>query len=234
MASTVMFESYEEEYDALVSSIRAGVKKLGAIEFGATERQMLLHRLGRDVDELSSLVQQMDLEARSLAPAQQSACSGRVREYRLELDSIRTSLKRAREGGERRAARSELLAEESGYGGDEKERDRLLDSMGRMQKSNQSLDRSKRTMAHTESVGASILGNLQQQRETLMSSRGKLRQTDENVSMSSKILRGMSRRVMTNKLILWTVVLMLSGVVGLMVYRIFVPLPVPGERVPPQ
>ena len=234
MASTVMFESYEEEYDALVSSIRAGVKKLGAIEFGATERQMLLHRLGRDVDELSSLVQQMDLEARSLAPAQQSACSGRVREYRLELDSIRTSLKRAREGGERRAARSELLAEESGYGGDEKERDRLLDSMGRMQKSNQSLDRSKRTMAHTESVGASILGNLQQQRETLMSSRGKLRQTDENVSMSSKILRGMSRRVMTNKLILWTVVLMLSGVVGLMVYRIFVPLPVPGETVPPQ
>uniref|UniRef100_A0A1D1ZXH9 Uncharacterized protein n=1 Tax=Auxenochlorella protothecoides TaxID=3075 RepID=A0A1D1ZXH9_AUXPR len=74
------------------------------------------------------------------------------------------------------------------------------------------------TPNHAQELGISVLGDLQRQRETILHSRDALAGVDEGISRSRAILSSMSRRIMQNKIIMWGIVALLLGAIGLIVW----------------
>ena len=66
-----------------------------------------------------------------------------------------------------------------------------------------------------QEVGAGILQNLHSQRQTITHARDTLHGADDNIAKSRRILAGMSRRIMTNKVVMF-------GIIGLLVAAIII------------
>uniref|UniRef100_A0A4W6FD45 Vesicle transport through interaction with t-SNAREs 1B n=1 Tax=Lates calcarifer TaxID=8187 RepID=A0A4W6FD45_LATCA len=97
----------------------------------------------------------------------------------------------------------------------------LLQGTEALNNASQSIERSQRIAAETEQIGTDVIEELGQQREQLDRSRNRLVNTGENLSRSRKILRSMSRRLVTNKLLLAVIILMELGILGAVVYLKF-------------
>ena len=66
-----------------------------------------------------------------------------------------------------------------------------------------------------QEVGAGILQNLHQQRQTITHARDTLHGADDNIAKARRVLAGMSRRIMTNKVIMF-------GIIGLLLASIII------------
>lgn len=66
-----------------------------------------------------------------------------------------------------------------------------------------------------QEIGAGILQNLHSQRQTITHARDTLHGADDNIAKSRRILAGMSRRIMTNKVVMF-------GIIGLLVAAIII------------
>uniref|UniRef100_A0A3B5LCP0 Vesicle transport through interaction with t-SNAREs 1B n=1 Tax=Xiphophorus couchianus TaxID=32473 RepID=A0A3B5LCP0_9TELE len=97
----------------------------------------------------------------------------------------------------------------------------LLQGTEYLNNASQSIERSQRIAAETDQIGTDIIEELGEQREQLDRTRDRLMNTGENLSRSRKILRAMSRRLMTNKLLLAVIILMELGILGAVVYLKF-------------
>jgi len=67
-----------------------------------------------------------------------------------------------------------------------------------------------------------ILQDLHRQRETITHARDTLHGVDDNILKSRKILSVMARRIMQNKAIMFGIIAMLVGSIGLVVYFKFI------------
>ena len=73
-----------------------------------------------------------------------------------------------------------------------------------------------------QELGVSILQDLHRQRETIVHAHDTLHGADDNISRARRTLASMSRRVLTNKLIMIGIILLLLGAIGLVVYYKFI------------
>lgn len=69
-----------------------------------------------------------------------------------------------------------------------------------------------------QELGTSILGDLHRQRETITHARDTLHGADDNIATARRVLAVMSRRLMTNKLIMIGIICLLLGAIGLILY----------------
>jgi len=83
------------------------------------------------------------------------------------------------------------------------QRDRMLVSTERLQKTSERLQLGKQQLAETEELGVTILGDLARQRETIVHARDTLHGADDNISKARRVLSTMSKRVMANKIIMF-------------------------------
>lgn len=97
----------------------------------------------------------------------------------------------------------------------------LLQGTESLNNASQSIERSQRIANETEQIGTDIIEELGEQREQLDRTRNRLVNTGENLSRSRKILRAMSRRLVTNKLLLAVIILMELAILGAVVYLKF-------------
>ncbi|KAK1791263.1 hypothetical protein P4O66_013287 [Electrophorus voltai] len=97
----------------------------------------------------------------------------------------------------------------------------LLQGTEVLTNASQSIERSQRIAAETDQIGTDIIEELGEQREQLDRTRDRLVHTGENLSRSRKILRAMSRRVMTNKLLLGIIIILELAILGAVVYLKF-------------
>uniref|UniRef100_A0A667YTM8 Vesicle transport through interaction with t-SNAREs 1B n=1 Tax=Myripristis murdjan TaxID=586833 RepID=A0A667YTM8_9TELE len=97
----------------------------------------------------------------------------------------------------------------------------LLQGTESLNNATKSIERSQRIAAETDQIGTDVIEELGEQREQLERARNRLVNTGENLSRSRKILRAMSRRLMTNKLLLAVIILMELAILGAVVYLKF-------------
>lgn len=69
-----------------------------------------------------------------------------------------------------------------------------------------------------QELGISVLSDLQRQRESILHSRDTLGTVDANISKARDVLSVMSRRIVQNKLIMWGVIALLAGAIGLILW----------------
>jgi vesicle transport through interaction with t-SNAREs 1 len=188
----------------------------------------------RDLREAADLLTSMALEAAGQGGAPRARVDARKAETaraRAELRAARVALAAAR--GDR--DRAELLdgaavrldLEAGGMGAEDSDdpRAKLLAETRRLHEgSSERILESRRNIAQTESIGASILQDLQNQRATILRARDNLGGVDEGLNQSSTIISTMNRRALLNKLILYAVGLFFALIILWMVGRkLFVP-----------
>uniref|UniRef100_A0A5B7A5I3 Vesicle transport v-SNARE N-terminal domain-containing protein n=2 Tax=Davidia involucrata TaxID=16924 RepID=A0A5B7A5I3_DAVIN len=162
----------------------------------------------------------MDLEARSLQPNVKAVLLAKLREYKSDLNNLKSEVKRISSTNLNQSARDELL--ESGMANaltvSADQKARLLMSTEGLNKSSDRIRDSRRTMMETEELGVSILQDLHQQRQSLLHAHNTLHGVDDNISKSKKVLTAISRRMSRNKWIIGSVIAVLVIAIILILY----------------
>jgi len=115
-------------------------------------------------------------------------------------------------------ARAELGLEDDFYSTSAGQRERALAATDRLNKTGDRIQHGRQQLLETEELGVSILQDLHRQRQTITHARDTLHGADDNIATARRVLSTMSRRMMTNKLIMAGIALLLVGAIGLIMY----------------
>ncbi|MBA0685767.1 hypothetical protein Goari_013415 [Gossypium aridum] len=162
----------------------------------------------------------MDLEARSLQPNVKTMLLAKLREYKSDLNNLKSEVKRIASGNINPDARDQLL--ESGMAdalmASTNQRSRLMMTTERLNQSSDRIRDSRRTMLETEELGVSILQDLHSQRQALLHANNTLHGVDDNIGKSKRILTAMSRRMNRNKWIIGIIIAVLIITIAAVLY----------------
>ncbi|TKY73357.1 Vesicle transport v-SNARE 13 [Spatholobus suberectus] len=194
-----VFEGYERQYCELSANLSRQCTAASALD--GEQKKQKLSDINTGLDDADTLIRKMDLEARSLQPSMKASLLAKLREYKTNLNNLKSEVERVTSANVSLTARDELLesgkADTLAVSNDQK--GRLLMSTERLNLSTDRIKESRRTMLETEELGVSILQDLHQQRQSLLHAHKTLHGVDDNISMSKKILSAMSRRMSRNK-----------------------------------
>ncbi|EDL01734.1 vesicle transport through interaction with t-SNAREs homolog 1A (yeast), isoform CRA_e, partial [Mus musculus] len=172
-----------------------------------TSQCSLLRSPARLQGSLGSLpLEQMDLEVREIPPQSRGMYSNRMRSYKQEMGKLETDFKRSRIAYSDEV-RNELLGDAGNSSENQliklrEERAHLLDNTERLERSSRRLEAGYQIAVETEQIGQEMLENLSHDREKIQRARDRLRDADANLGKSSRILTGMLRRIIQNRILL--------------------------------
>lgn len=94
----------------------------------------------------------------------------------------------------------------------------LLDNSERIERTGHHLDHAYRVAVETEEIGAHVLLNLSNQRETIQRSRNRLRETNAELGRSARVMNSMIMRSLRDKFALYIVGVVFLAAVTLTLY----------------
>ncbi|KAJ3694973.1 hypothetical protein LUZ60_000350 [Juncus effusus] len=213
-----VFEGYERQYAEISASLSE--KCINAAQSDGDQKKLKISEIKSILEDAESLIRKMDLEARSLQPTLKAGLLLKLREYKSDLNNIKTELKKISMQNSKNVSREELL--ESGMADTlsvaTDQRGRLVMASERLNQSSERIKQSKMAALETEELGVSILQDLHLQRQSLLHSHNTLHGVDENIGKSKKILAAMSKRMDRNKWIIGGVIAALIFAIILIIY----------------
>ncbi|PKA61190.1 Vesicle transport v-SNARE 13 [Apostasia shenzhenica] len=217
-----VFEGYERQYCEISAYLSR--KCTAAFALDGEQKKQTVSEIKAGIEDAENLIRKMDLEARSLQPSVKAALLAKLREYKSDLNNLKSEVKRITSPNAKIAAREDLL--ESGMADtlavSADQRGRLLMSTERLNQSSERIKDGRRTMLETEELGVSILQDLHQQRQSLLHAHNTLHGVDENIGKSKRTLTFMSRRMDRNKWIIGCIIIVLVLAILLVLYFKFI------------
>ncbi|XP_051969177.1 vesicle transport through interaction with t-SNAREs homolog 1A-like isoform X1 [Xyrauchen texanus] len=199
------FEAYEQDFGTLTAEI---TNKIGRIpKLASEEKTQLVLNVDKQLEEVRELLEQMDLEVREIPIQSRGMYNSRLKSYKQEIEKLEKDFKRSRIAYSDEV-RNELLGEDGSSAESQliklrEERSHLLDNTERLERSSRRLEAGYQIAVETEQVGQEILSSLHSDREKIQRSRDRLRETDANLGKSSRILTGMLRRIIQNRVLVF-------------------------------
>nr|XP_020478562.1 vesicle transport through interaction with t-SNAREs homolog 1B [Monopterus albus] len=223
--SSEEFEKLHEVYRSLYEELKLMPER--AIKCHGEERKRLVRTFDERNGEAEEVLQGMEDELRAAPSSYRNAMSTKLRLYRRDLGKLQRDMKNS--------ASSSGSSFQPGEGSQhgiyssqnqqsrhlQSQRALLLQGTESLNTASQSIERSHRIAVETEQIGTDIIEELGEQREQLDRTRNRLVNTGENLSRSRKILRAMSRRLVTNKLLLGVIIVMELAILGAVIYLKF-------------
>lgn len=199
-AGSELFSNYEAELNLLQADLS---QKLDTIPTLSGEpRKAAVSAASRSLEEASELLDSMRLEKQNIPQSAKVKVNQRFRNHESDVDAARRKLRGLQED------RSQLFGKRytdnpSGSAGDEQleQRQQLLSGTDRLERSSGRLRESQRIALETEDIGRNTLADLGRQRETIEHTRSTLLESEGYTDRSNKTLKGMARRMATNKVI---------------------------------
>jgi vesicle transport through interaction with t-SNAREs protein 1 len=99
-----------------------------------------------------------------------------------------------------------------------KQREDILVSNQRLSQTDGRISNAIRIGEESEAIGAGVLGELGKQRGQLESAVNKVQNINDEMSRSKRIMLGIQRRLITDKLLLSIIIVVLVILIGLVVY----------------
>jgi len=214
MASSLL-EGYEQQYGVITASITARTAKLSSATIGEDRRSVIQH-IEKEVEEAKEILEQMGLEARELAAASRTKYQTRIQSYSVELDRLDGDFRKAKTSYYR--AREDLLGESDQDYYDGSQKQSLIDNTEKLERGNRRLEVGYKVAIETEQIGNQIMTDLNEQRETIQRTRARLRDTDDELGISGRVLNRMVLRIMQNRLVIVGVVLLILFAIIVGVY----------------
>lgn len=214
MANMSIIESYEQQFSTLTAEI---TNRLGNVSsLYGVEKKTLISAIERQLDEAQELLEQMDLEVRDLPSSERGKLMSRVKSYQTEYTNLETQLKKHKTSARDAARMREELLEYDDSTNDQ--RARLLDNTERLERSTRRLEAGYRIAVETEKMGQEVIDNLHRDRETIQRTRTRLREGDDNLGKSSRVLNSMMRRIIQNRLLTFLIIIVMLVVIIVVIY----------------
>ncbi|KAJ4413579.1 t-SNARE VTI1 [Neurospora sp. IMI 360204] len=199
-AGTELFKHYETEYQLVQADL---VQKLDQIsELTGEPRKAALSTAERALEEAGELLGQMNMEKQNVPSSSRTAINKRLRDYRSDVDKYHRKLQTL--ATDRSALFGGRYTDNPGSSSGDRhfeQRQQLLSGTDRLDRSTQRLKASQALAAETETIGASTLADLHRQREVIEHTTTILYESEGYVDRSVKTLKGMARRMATNRII---------------------------------
>ncbi|KAL3636585.1 Vesicle transport v-SNARE 13 [Castilleja foliolosa] len=212
------FEGYEKQYCELSANLAKKCSSASLLD--GEQKKQKVFEINTGIDQAEALIRKMDLEARSLQPNIRAVLLAKLREYKSDLNNLKSNVKRVGSTNLNQAARDELLeagmADTVAVSGNQ--RDRLLMSTEKLNNSSNRIRDSRKVMLETEELGVSLLHDLHQQRQSLMHANNTMHGVDDNIGRSRKIMTNMSRRMNRNKCMISTIITILVIAIAVILY----------------
>lgn len=222
--SSSEFEKLHDIYRSLYDEVKLIPERVQKCQ--GEERKRMVRVFDERVGEAEELLQGMEQELFGAPSSFRNPMSTKIRLYRRDLAKLQRDIR--------------SLAGSSGFSGQfgdgkqgiyaaendqstqlQSQRALLIQGTDSLNNATKSIERSQRIAAETDQIGTDIIEELGEQREQLDCTRNRLIHTGENLSRSRKILRAMSRRLVTNKLLLSVIIIMELAILGAVVYLKF-------------
>ncbi|KAL7094706.1 hypothetical protein ACP275_11G120300 [Erythranthe tilingii] len=217
-----VFEGYEKQYCELSASLAK--KSSSANLLDGEQKKQKLSDIKNGLDQAEALIRKMDIEARGLQPNIRAVLLAKLREYKSDLNNLKSEIKRVETTNLNQAARDELL--ESGMADSlsvsANQKDRLKMSTGRLNTSSNRIRDSRKVMLETEELGVSLLHDLHQQRQSLLHTNNTMDGVDENIGKSRRIITNISRRMDRNKWVIGAIITVLIIAIFVVLYFKFI------------
>ncbi|KAK3343808.1 vesicle transport V-SNARE protein [Lasiosphaeria hispida] len=227
-AGTELFSSYEAEFKLVQADL---TQKLDQIpELSGEPRKAALSSAERALEEAGELLDQMQLEKQNVPSGSRTKLNQRLRNYTTDADSYKRRLRtladdRAALFSGSRYRDNPSGAAGGGAGGPSdvqlEQRQQLLSGTDRLDRSTQRLKTSQAIANETEAIGASTLADLHRQRETIRHTTDVLLESEGYVDRSVKTLRGMARRMATNRIITISIITILVLLIVAVIFSKF-------------
>ncbi|CAH0589282.1 unnamed protein product [Chrysodeixis includens] len=203
-----LIQSYEQQYSVLTADITA---KIGRLKSGSDDnRDQLTREIQANFEEANDLLEQLELESRG------AGAGSRVAAYRAELQRVRDEYRSVvNNAGTYNFDNDEVYDD---WSGSQEQHRKLLDNTERLERAGKTLTEGYRVVLETEQIGAAVLQDLSLQRETIQRSRGRLRETDEQLNRSSRLMNTMVMRALQDRFVLVLVFLSLGALLCVAVY----------------
>ncbi|XP_033887250.2 vesicle transport through interaction with t-SNAREs homolog 1A isoform X3 [Acipenser ruthenus] len=214
------FETYEQDFGTLTAEITSRIVKIPKL--AGDEKKNMVVSVEKQLEEARELLEQMDLEVREIPVQSRGMHSTRLKSYKQELEKLEKDFKRSRIAYSDEV-RDELLGDDGNSSESQliklrDERAHLLDNAEKLERSSRRLEAGYQIAVETEQVGQEILENLHHDREKIQRSRDRLRETDANLGKSSRILTGMLRRIIQNRILMFILGVIILFTVVLAIY----------------
>jgi len=211
------FQSYKQDFEELRESIKKRIEMVGTTRGDAKRKE--IRAAQEEIDDAEEVLRSLQLTSQSLGNNAQ--VMAKAKQFEDELSQLKASIRRAETFFGSADDRSKLMAgstlnDLSVTSSDQ--RAAVINDTERLRNTTDVIKNALRVAADTEQVGRDSLLELEDQKETIGRSRLKIRSVDESLATASRLLRGMKRRVMTNKLISLVLALIMLGGIGLIVY----------------
>jgi len=211
-SSSVLFSSYEADLKLVQADLS---QKLDQIqELSGEPRKAAVRLAERSLEEATEILDQMRIEKQNIPSATRSKVNQRFRNFESDIDTAKRTLKDV--SSDRKALFGARYTDDPT---DEtlEQRQQLLSGTDRLDRSSQRLQESQRIANETEDIGRGTLADLQIQREQIQHTRGLLLESEGYVDTSVKRLKGMARRMATNRIItvaiITVLILLILGVI---------------------
>jgi len=195
-AGSELFSSYEAELKLVQADLS---QKLDQIpDLSGEPRKAAISQAERALEEVNELLDQMRIEKQNIPSASRTKINQRFRNHESDVDAAKRKLRSLADD------RSALFGSRYSDNPSDvqlEQRQQLLSGTERLDRSTQRLRDSQRIANETEAIGASTLGDLYRQREVIQHTGDTLLESEGYVDRSVKTLRGMARRMATNRII---------------------------------
>lgn len=151
-------------------------------------------------------LEQMGLEVQDVDSTIKSNFVSRLNCYQAELKRLTQEFQNAKNETQIQMYDSSDFDELTTSGMNNQQQRRLLDNSERIERTGNRLAEGYRTILETEQIGASVLQDLSSQRETIKKSRSRLREANEDLRQSSRIMNSMIMRSLRERAVLFGVV----------------------------
>ncbi|EOA90693.1 t-SNARE VTI1 [Exserohilum turcicum] len=217
-AGTERFSGYEAELKLVQADLSQQIEQIK--ETTGEPRKAAISRAERALEEAEELIGQMRLEKSNIPANLKSKYNARFRNYEHDLDTTKRKLETYT------SDRSKLFGNRytdnpDGSDAQLEQRQQLLSGTDRLNRSSNRLRESQRIALETEQIGASTLGDLHRQREQITNTRERLLESEGYTDRSIKTLRGMARRMATNRIITIAIITVLVLLIMAVIYSKF-------------
>jgi len=219
-----LFDQLQQHYCSLSAEITAKLSSVQALASSgnlvAGKRKSIQDAVDKLFVDVDDTLDHLELLVRDM--------SGETRlKYASQVEHLKSDAKRLNSESKNilsasyveRSLRDELFDDDASSRllSDDK-RQEAMSNLERLDGSSRKLDEAYRVARETESIGADVLNNLSRQREVISGARSRLREADEEVSESSRVLSRMLRRTLQNRLFLFLVVGVLVIIIAISIY----------------
>ncbi|KAB5585362.1 t-SNARE [Coniochaeta sp. 2T2.1] len=217
-AGTELFSSYEAEFKLVQADL---TQKLDQIpELSGEPRKAALSQAERALEEANELLDQMRLEKQNIPSASRPKVNQRLRNWDTDVDGYRRKLRSLAD--DRSALFGDRYSDNpSTSDATLEQRQQLLSGTDRLDRSTQRLKASQALALETEAIGASTLADLHVQGQTIQHTQGLLLESEGYVDRSVKTLRGMARRMATNRIITISIITILVLLIVAVIFSKF-------------